>query len=74
MTDEKQISKKLGANIAKFRRQRNLTQEQLAEATESGRTTIQFIERGDRFPRTVTLVKLSRALKVPIEKLFEGIK
>ena len=74
MTEEKEISKKLGANIAKYRRARNITQEQLADQTESGRTTIQFIERGDRFPRIVTLVKLSRALKVPIDKLFQGIK
>lgn len=74
MTDDNEISKKLGTNIAKYRRARNMTQEQLADKTESGRTTIQFIERGDRFPRTVTLIKLSRALNVPIDKLFHGIK
>jgi transcriptional regulator with XRE-family HTH domain len=72
--DELQIMKKLGKNIANARISRGMTQEKLADLTEAGRRTIQSIENGERWPRPITLLRISRALKTPIVKFFSGIE
>lgn len=72
-TENLEIMKQLGENIAKYRKKRGLTQQELGEVVNHGRRTIQAIEKGERWPRPATLLNISKALNAPIEKLFQGI-
>lgn len=63
--------KKIGENVKKLRKQRGLTQEQLADRVRITSTYIGFIEQGQRNPSIKTTDKIARALKVGIEELFK---
>jgi transcriptional regulator with XRE-family HTH domain len=63
----------LGKRIASIRRERGMTQEQLAERTGFTVITIGYIEQGRRSPRIATLHKIAAGLGVPIIELFRGI-
>lgn len=71
-SEAKQL-KALGNRIAIVRRERGVTQEQLAEQTGFTVITIGYIEQGRRSPRVATLFKIAECLKVPIEELFKGL-
>lgn len=60
--------------LRRVRRQRNLSQEDLAHLTGMHRTEISALERGKREPRLQTLIKLSAALKMPINDFFIGVE
>lgn len=61
----------LPENLARFRKSRNLSQEELAEAANLGVDTIGRIERGERqATRPATLRKLAQALRLPIGLLM----
>ncbi len=64
------INYKLGRMIAQIRKQRNLTQEDLAEKVDLHYTTISRIETGESDPPVSTIEKIARALKVPLSELF----
>ena len=65
--DSRQI---VGRNVKRLRKERGLSQEQLAFETELHRTYISGIERGIRNPTVLILEKLAKALKVgPAELL-----
>jgi len=52
-----------------------LSQEQLADRCGLDRTEISLLERGKRFPRLDTLVKLARALELDsLGELLDGIR
>lgn len=59
-----------GARIRKLRRQKNLTQEQLAELTKIEARSIVDIEAGKRNPTLKTLSKIAKALGTELSKLF----
>ncbi len=63
--------KKLGLNIAYYRRARGYTQEQLAELLKLDRTTISKIELAVSGTSLDVIFRLSDLLKVPVHKLFE---
>lgn len=65
--------KALGNRIAAVRRERGVTQEQLAERTGFTVITIGYIEQGRRSPRIATVFKIAECLKVPIAELFKGL-
>jgi len=65
------ILKNFGETVKKKRRQRDLSQEQLAEKLGIHRTYMSFIERGQRNPGLLMLFKISRALKIKLPELFE---
>jgi transcriptional regulator with XRE-family HTH domain len=71
-SEAKQL-KALGNRIAVVRRERGVTQEQLAERTGFTVITIGYIEQGRRSPRIATLFKIAECLKVPIGELFKGL-
>ena len=50
---------------------RDLTQEQLAELVGVTRKTINTVENGVYIPSTYLALKLSKALEVPVEELFQ---
>ncbi|HEV7897418.1 MAG TPA: helix-turn-helix transcriptional regulator, partial [Planosporangium sp.] len=62
----------LGDNLARMRRRRGLTQEQLAERAEVSVSVIRKLERGDRDSASLpTLRKLAAALDVTTVDLFQ---
>ncbi|HEV2148321.1 MAG TPA: helix-turn-helix transcriptional regulator [Longimicrobiaceae bacterium] len=61
----------LASNVYRFRKERGLTQEQLAEAVGVRQPRIAEVERGDANPRLSTLAKLAFALGVPVASLLD---
>jgi transcriptional regulator with XRE-family HTH domain len=62
--------KKLGEKIKQLRRERKLTQEQLAEMAKVDPKSIIEIENGKRNPTFKTLAKLAIALKTPLSNII----
>src|SRR6185312_10790852 len=60
----------LGKNIAHFRRQANLTQEQLAEKTDYSVDFIGLVERGINAPTVARLADIANILGVELWRLF----
>src|SRR6185312_8045177 len=60
----------LGKNIAHFRIEANLTQEELAEKTDYSVDFIGLVERGVNAPTVARLKDISDVLRVDIWKLF----
>lgn len=66
------MREKLLTNTLKVQRAKhNLTQEQLAELVGVTRKSINTIENGRYVPSTYLALRLSRALAVPVEELFQ---
>lgn len=56
--------------VRRLRRERGLTQHEVAAIAGLSRQTIQNIEVGRREPGSATLRKLARALRVPASELL----
>lgn len=67
------VREQFGLNLRDQRERAGLSQEGLADLCDLDRTEISLLERGLRFPRLDTLVRLSRGLKLdsPAELLRE---
>lgn len=65
------IRRQVGRNLSKFRKDKGLTQEELAFDCELDRTYISGIERGIRNPTVLILQKIASALKIAPSKLLE---
>ena len=63
--------KLLGKRIKELRKNRGLTQEQLAELISIETSSLSGIESGRHFPSLPTLEKISIHLNVEIKSLFE---
>ena len=63
--------KKLGLNIAYYRKDKGLTQEQLAESLNVDRTTISKLELAISSASLDVIFSLADALDLPVYKLFE---
>lgn len=61
---------KIGNNLRNLRKQRNLTQEQVAQAIEVTRATIFAIEKGDYNPSLELAFRLANFLEVDINEIF----
>ena len=66
------VRKLVGANVNRVRRDRDLSQEELAFECGVHRTYISGVERGIRNPTVVVLDKIARALKVPASRLLDA--
>jgi transcriptional regulator with XRE-family HTH domain len=64
---------KLGEKIRQLRRERNLSQEDLANICEFDRTYISLVERGKRNISFSNLCALARGLKVSVSELTTDI-
>jgi transcriptional regulator with XRE-family HTH domain len=60
----------LGKNVHRLRRQKGLTQEQLAFEAEIDLTYMGGIERGRRNPSLLVMARIAKALSVPLWKLL----
>lgn len=64
------IKKAFGEKIKRLRKQRNFTQEQLAEMIDIAPRNLSKIEVGVNFVTAETLEKLVNALNISVEELF----
>ena len=60
----------IGLNILRCRKERGLTQEQLAELVHVRRETIMRLEKAQYNPSLKLAIDISRVVDQPIEKLF----
>ncbi len=63
--------KQLGSKIKKLRKQKNMTQEELAEKIRVTGSYVGFIEQGLRHPSLATADKIARVLGVKLSELLE---
>lgn len=63
----------IGENIKKYRREKNMTQAQLAQKVNKSESTIQKYERNSVKPDFTVLDAIAEVLDVPTSKLLEGI-
>ena len=69
--EEIQELKLLGLRLKKFRLEKKLSQEKLAELVELDRTYISSLERGKRNPSYLILKRLSLILEVTPNSFFQ---
>lgn len=65
------VQQRVGINVRKFRKERELSQEALAFECGLHRTYISGVERGIRNPTVVVLGKIATALQVPTWRLLK---
>lgn len=70
--EEKQIVLHFASNMKACRESQGVSQEKLAEYANLHRTFIGSIERGEKIPSLVTVVKIAKALKVDISQLINN--
>lgn len=66
-----EVVRLLGRNVRAFRRERGLSQEELAHRAEMERSYISDIERGTRNPSVKALGKLAAALQIEAWQLLK---
>jgi len=71
---DRDVGRTLGRNLWMARRRAGYSQEALGNLCGLHRTEIGFVENGERLPRVYTLLKLSGALDVNVERLLDGIE
>ena len=71
MDKKERFLKKLGAHIAKIRKQKGYSQDRLYLEGGFSRGTMSKIENGLTSPEVYTLVRIAEVLEVPIKKLLE---
>ncbi|HSX17562.1 MAG TPA: helix-turn-helix transcriptional regulator [Patescibacteria group bacterium] len=67
------VYKELGNRIVSARKAHNMSQEQLAAASDIDRSHVGFIEQGRRKPTVSTLYKIAKSLNISLEQLFKGL-
>lgn len=65
--------KKIGENVRKFRKQRGMTQEKLAEKANLHSVYISQVERADRAVTIETLLKITKALGVKLRDVVGNL-
>ena len=68
--DTDTLKSRLSANIKKFRRERRLSQFELAERAELSEQTINSIESRRLWPSDKTLIKICGVLNIDVYQLF----
>lgn len=63
-----------GQNVKSARKKKELSQEALASLSDLHRTYIGMIERGEKNITLINIIKLSRALDIPVCELMSSIK
>lgn len=72
--DSEKLKVQIGANISALRRQRGMTQAELAECLNYTDKAVSKWERGDSVPDVVTLVQLAGEFGVTLDTLVNGDK
>jgi transcriptional regulator with XRE-family HTH domain len=61
-------------NLRRLRLANGMTQEALSDVTELDPGEISRLERGDRNPRLLTIVRIARGLDVTLPELLAGVE
>ena len=69
-----EMASAFGMVIRELRNEAGLTQEQLGFEADLRRTFISVLELGQQQPTLTTILKLSKALKVPASKIIELVE
>ena len=64
------VNEKMGKRIRRYRREKKLTQEELADKVGMHYTTLSRIERGVSNPPVQTINKIAKVLRVDMSELF----
>lgn len=67
------IQEQFGRKLRAYRLERNLSQEELAEASGLHRTYISGLESGTRNPTIKIVVQVAKALGITASELLEGV-
>lgn len=67
-----EVAKQVGKNVRYYRKLKGLTQEQLAESTETYGSYIGRLERGEQNVQLETLHKIADALQISVYALFRN--
>lgn len=65
------IKEKFGEKVARLRKEKNISQEQLSFAAGLNRTHIGMIERAEKNVTITTIEKVAKGLNVPVSTLFQ---
>ena len=65
------LHKRFGQRIKELRRERKLTQEDLAFSIRVDRSYMGFIERGEKNPTLDKIGKIAKTFKIKLRDLFE---
>lgn len=68
------VHKRIGWNLRRLRKEREITQEDFATDSGFDRGYISGVERGVRNPSVKVLVRIADALKVDVAELFDAEK
>lgn len=68
---ENDVKKIFARNINRLRKNRNLTQQELAESLELGKTTVSQWESAQKLPNAASIEKISLFFQIPSSALFE---
>lgn len=71
MNSKKDILHKFGKRIREIRKQKNLSQEELAHKANLHRTYIGMIERAEKNITLINIEKIANALEIEINKLLK---
>lgn len=69
--DESDFAKQLGQRIKNLRKEKKLSQEDLAERIEKSVDTVSNIERGKFFPRLDTAIEIANAFDIELFEIFQ---
>lgn len=70
---EKAFLDKVAKRLAQLRRDKGMTQEQLADRSGLDRVAIANIETGIRRPTVTTIYRLANSMGVKVEEFFRGL-
>jgi transcriptional regulator with XRE-family HTH domain len=65
------VRERVGLNLQRLRRQRGLSQEELADLAEIHQTYLSGVERGKRNPTVTVLQRIAQALGADIDDLVK---
>lgn len=74
MAEEREITKYFGSTVRELRKEKNISQEKLAEIGDLDRSYISEVENGYKTPTIITVSKIAGALDVRPSKLFQLVE
>lgn len=69
--EKNQLLKQLGAHIQQLRKEKGLSQTQLAHRIDKDQQSIQKLESGRFNPTYYYLYEIARGLNIPLKELFD---
>lgn len=74
MISDSEILKKFGDRVREIRKQKDISQEELAHRADLHRTYIGMIERAEKNITLLNIEKIANALEVSIKDLFDDTR